>query len=195
MSQLLVPIVRGNLLSTKVKWAVDGYDAFFSSKQAIKENAEIRFLIRSHFGYVSKIIDLGCGTGLGQDLIPYGIEYIGVDVDADMVEHCRACRPGRFFRLDALAAIDSFEGPKMALFSLTDFSYRAIFKFSQEKKALAIAYDRPYLEGSASAFLKKKYCFTWKYGVKTIVTKILLRMAGFKLSNFLGEPYYFVAAK
>lgn len=180
---------------TNVSWSADSYDAFYSTAQAKKENAEIKRLLNLYFSDIDSVVDLGCGTGFGQDMIPSHIKYHGIDVDEKMVAHCIKHRKGRFTKADARDAVSFYSDPKMALFSLTDFPVKTIFQFAREKKAFAVAYNRPYLKDSASAWHKKRLHFFSQYGTKTILAKCLLMAAGFNVFKLLDEPYYFVAVK
>lgn len=76
------------------------YDACFQRTSDLVENEIVRRLLMEHVG--SSVLDLGCGTGMFLDLIPFaGIEYVGFDVSRGMIAQARYKHPGhQFFVVD-----------------------------------------------------------------------------------------------
>ena len=90
------------------RWEGGDYQARFDALAAegVDVHGEVRFLLA--FSPTS-VLDAGCGTGrVAIELDRRGIEAMGVDVDASMLETARARAPGlRFEQVDlASAAFD-----------------------------------------------------------------------------------------
>ncbi|GFE15053.1 methyltransferase [Streptomyces glebosus] len=87
----------------------DRYDEAFPYKKGQLAAAE--WLIRSLAGG-SRVLDLGCGTGLptARQLVDAGFEVVGVDLSRRMVELAREYVPGAAFRRLDIADLGP-EGP------------------------------------------------------------------------------------
>ena len=76
-----------------------GYDGLYVDRWSQREDAWVREQLRGFHGHV---LDVGCGTGLGRELLPAGVRYTGVDVSAGMLRVARERHPGeRFIQADA----------------------------------------------------------------------------------------------
>jgi predicted TPR repeat methyltransferase len=84
----------------------DRYDEAFPYKKGQLAAAE--WLIRSLAGG-SRVLDLGCGTGLptARQLVDAGFEVVGIDLSRRMVELAREYVPHDLRRFDAVAAFFS----------------------------------------------------------------------------------------
>ena len=59
-----------------------------------------------------RVLDAGCGTGrVAVELARRGVDVVGVDLDADMLEAARAKAPGLDWRLADLATLDLADQP------------------------------------------------------------------------------------
>jgi len=66
-----------------------------------------------------KVLDAGCGLGIILDYLPPGVEYIGVDVDPNIVASLKDERAGlKFYCMDIQKELPEWEGPFDAIISL-----------------------------------------------------------------------------
>lgn len=98
----------------------DGYRAFEDVFRGSEER--IRTLLEPYlglFGGAAPVVDLGCGRGELLDLLrDRGVEAVGVDADAAMVERCRAKGHERVELGDAVAFAEGLdEGSAGVVFS------------------------------------------------------------------------------
>jgi len=84
----------------------DEYDATYDRRAAAGQDVhgEADFVARFK---PASVLDAGCGTGrVGRELARRGIEVMGVDIDADMLDTARRKAPDVDWRLADLAAVD-----------------------------------------------------------------------------------------
>jgi SAM-dependent methyltransferase len=151
-------------------------------------------MLKLYFPFARQWVDLGCGTGLGKTLIPGG-EYVGADIDSSMVRACKAKNPGTKFICCDAGNVMSVPGVKLALFSADDFPYGTMVKLAMQEKAFVVIYNKPWLSGSASFWAGKRARYMLRYGVRSILLKIALKMGGYIMFPLLGQPYYIVGVK
>lgn len=105
------------------------YDSLYGDVYSALENATVSRLLRRHFQSVSRVLDVGCGTGLGRDLLPSGIDYAGCDPAPNMLRLARCKNPDALF-VEASAerlpfGDGEFDGG-IALFSVWSFVEPAV---------------------------------------------------------------------
>lgn len=84
----------------------DDYDATYKHKAAAGENVHGEADFVQSFGPKS-VLDAGCGTGrVGIELARRGIEVVGVDIDANMLNTARQNAPHLEWHLDDLTTVD-----------------------------------------------------------------------------------------
>lgn len=79
----------------------DKYDSLFTDKDSLKENKEVMNMIKPYLSG-SKILDLGCGTGLLLDYLKKDIKpenYLGVDPSSKMLKKFLEKHPDYFVAL------------------------------------------------------------------------------------------------
>jgi SAM-dependent methyltransferase len=84
----------------------DDYDATYDRRAAAGQDVhgEANFVERFK---PASVLDAGCGTGrVGRELARRGIEVVGVDIDADMLDTARRKAPDVDWRLADLASVD-----------------------------------------------------------------------------------------
>ncbi len=84
----------------------DAYDATYERRAAAGEDVhgEANFVQRFEPG---SVLDAGCGTGrVGRELARRGIDVVGVDIDADMLDTARRKAPEVDWRLADLGTVD-----------------------------------------------------------------------------------------
>ena len=95
----------------------DDYDATYERRAAAGEDVhgEADFVERFE---PTSVLDAGCGTGrVGRELARRGIDVVGIDLDAEMLDTARRKAPDIEWRLADLAAVDlgrSFDVAVMA---------------------------------------------------------------------------------
>ncbi len=88
----------------KTAWAGGGYVADYANRRLLP--VEVLLLARYREALSGRVIEMGCGAGrvLGY-LVGLGGEVHGIDISADMVEHCRAAYPAADVRVGDLSDI------------------------------------------------------------------------------------------
>ena len=84
----------------------DDYDATYERRAAAGQDVhgEADFVARFK---PASVLDAGCGTGrVGRELARRGMDVVGVDIDADMLDTARRKAPGVEWRLADLATVD-----------------------------------------------------------------------------------------
>ncbi len=84
----------------------DDYDATYERRAAAGEDVHGEADFVQRFKPAS-VLDAGCGTGrVGRELARRGMDVVGVDIDADMLETARRKGPDVDWRLADLATVD-----------------------------------------------------------------------------------------
>jgi SAM-dependent methyltransferase len=84
----------------------DTYDATYDRRAAAGENVHGEADFVERFAPAS-VLDAGCGTGrVGRELARRGIDVVGVDLDANMLETARRKAPGVEWLLADLVSVD-----------------------------------------------------------------------------------------
>ena len=65
----------------------DTYDAGYADRLSLAQNADLRRMLLRHVYPGTRVLDLGCGTGLVADLLAdIPLSYVGVDLSARMLD-------------------------------------------------------------------------------------------------------------
>lgn len=84
----------------------EAYDATYERRAAAGENVHGEADFVERFAPAS-VLDAGCGTGrVGRELARRGIDVVGVDIDAEMLETARRKSPAVDWRLADLATVE-----------------------------------------------------------------------------------------
>ena len=84
----------------------DAYDSAYERRAAAGENVHGEADFVERFNPAS-VLDAGCGTGrVGRELALRGIDVVGADIDAEMLDTARKKAPGVSWRLADLANVD-----------------------------------------------------------------------------------------
>jgi SAM-dependent methyltransferase len=84
----------------------DAYDSTYERRAAAGENVHGEADFAQTFAPIS-VLDAGCGTGrVGCELARRGIEVVGVDIDAEMLETAKRKAPDVEWRIADLATVD-----------------------------------------------------------------------------------------
>lgn len=100
------------------------YDAYYQDGYSTRENETVKRLIRRHLKESWHTLDIGCGTGLGKDLLPPHRRYTGIDPAADMIRLARAKYPRTVFHeagAEAMPFVNCHFDGAMALFAVWSF--------------------------------------------------------------------------
>jgi len=183
----------------KIKLPPQIYHNWFTNTglQAKKENEILGHILGKFEG---KTLDVGCGTGFGYTLLD--TDYMGIDTDEDRIRFCRNSYPnGKFLTTSAYDYVKNRTKGKIkyiiALFSLNymkpSIVSQLLRKQAENKKFLAIHYNKPHKMGSNSTYLGKKEYFNKKH--KSNKRRLLenLDRLGFTTIKFMGEDYYFLS--
>ena len=84
----------------------DAYDSTYDQRAAAGQNVhgEADFVMRFE---PKSVLDAGCGTGrVGRELARRGLDVVGVDIDAEMLDTARRKAPDVDWRLADLATVD-----------------------------------------------------------------------------------------
>lgn len=84
----------------------DVYDATYDRRAAAGEDVhgEATFVMRSA---PASVLDAGCGTGrVGRELARRGVEVVGIDIDAEMLDTARRKAPDVDWKLANLSTVD-----------------------------------------------------------------------------------------
>ena len=84
------------------------YDQTYGTVRDAAENEAVAQKFREAFPAPASVLDLGCGTGLGRQLMGCE-EYLGLDLSGEMLARARVAYPGDMFRQEA---IENFEADK-----------------------------------------------------------------------------------
>ena len=89
-------------VATAYDGLASGYDDFHVDAKSRAENDWVRDRLAARIGPSTRLVDLGCGTGLLLDLLPVAPDrYLGIDISEGMLERARAKHPDhRFVRGD-----------------------------------------------------------------------------------------------
>ena len=81
----------------------EGYDDFHVDTKSLAENGFVARHLASRISARTRVLDLGCGTGLLLDLLPIAPDcYVGIDVSRRMLDTARGKHPNhRFVLADA----------------------------------------------------------------------------------------------
>lgn len=181
-------------LSRASKYIAAKYDKFYSNSQAEKENVEIKRLFNSEFDGGKEWLDVGCGTGFGYTIMPAKSRYIGVDIDSDMIYACNSKHKGMF--VCGSAEQQDFNGNILSIFSVNYFSDDSIKRMAlQSQSAFVVFYNKPYMNGSASAYCGKELEYRLQHAAKSKTILSALTANKFMVFGLLNEPFYYVGVK
>lgn len=180
-----------------MNYCADEYDSLYVSPQALKENAEIQRAFGFFALQATTWVDLGCGTGLGASFCPSFLNYVGVDIDKEMVARCQEKYPTRrFVQGEAVRFVDPAHGI-LSLFAVNYFPWQAILDIAfHPGPVFVVGYSKPFLQGSASVYAHEKELYKREVGAaKPFLIRALFRVSGFNLWALCGEPFYYIATK
>lgn len=164
----------------------------------MRENEEIKRIINSNIDNDIDLVitDVGCGTGLGSDLIDNRHQYVGIDRSVKSIEYCkRHNKKGIFINSNAEEAIEYVDSINpIFLFSMDYLSTKTIQKFIEktDKLFIAIHYNEPYLS-QTSIYSGKKWLYRLLHPKrKTNATRALFERFNATTFKLLDEDYYYV---
>lgn len=174
------------------------YEQQYDNLLCQRENEEIARIINSNIDNDITIVDVGCGTGLGSQLIENPLRYLGIDENESLIRYCHKHRQGFFYWMDAESFVEGFKKLNpIFIFSLDYLNIRVIKKYLEktDRIFIAIHYNKPY-KSLTSVYSGRKLLFNiihpfWKR--KRI--RAILEAYGASTTKLLGEDAYFVSIK
>lgn len=70
------------------------YDGAYTGPLYEREDRIVARHLKSLIAEGSRVLDIGCGTGKGYELLPKPISYVGVDISVKMLEEAKRKHPG-----------------------------------------------------------------------------------------------------
>ena len=186
----------------------NAYDGMYANNpQAERENDAFYLAACDLLDFSRPILDLGCGTGLVADLLEHKMQshYVGVDNSEDMIQHCRKkySNPNYLFYHDSAEEFidnmpDKLSSANCVSIYALDHMDPLIVKQIVKKltgPCLFIIFNNPWKEGSASAWAGREGQFKEECEQRSKKVYLELFKHGFRITNFLQQPYYFIATR
>ncbi|WP_335986129.1 class I SAM-dependent methyltransferase [Glycomyces sp. MUSA5-2] len=73
------------------------YNSAYQGEEFRREDRLVRRALRRFVPHGARVLDVGCGTGKGVELLPESVNYVGLDLSGPMLDVARAAFPGRSF--------------------------------------------------------------------------------------------------
>lgn len=126
------------------------YNDKFSNDIANRENEEIRRILKQHIPNETTVHDIGCGAGLGRELLGTDFKgnYYGIDSIIESVVHCRLNYEGIFLCEEAETFIKNEESVNpIFIFSADYMSTETLEAYIQktDEVFIAVHYNEPFL--------------------------------------------------
>src|SRR5690625_1415965 len=174
------------------------YEEQYNNEICERENEEIKRIINSNIDSDINLLitDIGCGTGLGSDLLDERHQYVGVDRSQKSIEYCRKHKKrGTFIKANAENIVKEVKKINpIFIFSIDYLSVKTISEFIKktDKIFIAVHYNKPYLS-QTSVYSGR----SWLYRLihpkrKRNAMYALFERHNAKTFKLLDEDYYYV---
>ncbi len=175
----------------------ENYDEGYNNVCSHREDARVRQFLADNLVAGLPVLDLGCGTGFGYEILGQPADYRGVDINAGYVEIARSKFQADFNVGSAEEVVRSSKklGNVIALWSLNYMEPSIIYDIHQRSEGVFVAVhlNKPYIETSASHWYRGlKELFEAKHSVRQEEIAGIFTQLRAKTYKLLDEPYYYV---
>lgn len=173
------------------------YNGKFSNEIAERENKEIQRILAKHIRPDSIVHDIGCGTGLGRELLgdTFTGDYYGIDNIIESVVHCRVNLKGIFLHETAEKFIEHEKVVNpLFIFSADYMDIETLEAYIQktDEVFIAVHYNEPYLS-QTSYYQDQEETFHELHPPHMQLEKLsLFERYGGDTRRLLDEDYYYV---
>lgn len=171
------------------------YNNQYDNDVCNRENEEMRKVLRSLVSNDLDITDIGCGTGLGRELLNGHRKYLGIDNEPKVIEFCKEHREGGYKLADANKYIDTVDKINpIFLFSMDYLKEEAIRKYinKTDRLLISIHYNKPYLSPTSVYSGRKWLSRIILPEAKKEEILELFQEEGATTYKLLDEEYYYV---
>lgn len=175
----------------------ESYNNKFNNNVANRENEEIRRILKQHIPNNATVHDIGCGTGLGRELLgtDFKGDYYGIDSILESIVHCRLNHKGIFLHEEAEIFIENKQSINpIFIFSADYMSTETLEAYIQktDEVFIAVHYNEPFLS-ETSYYSGQEATFHELHPPEIQRDKLsLFERYGGETFRLLDEDYYYV---
>lgn len=184
---------------------------YAGSAQVKKEDDEFVRVAVELLDMDDDVVDLGCGTGLGFQLLhdKFRGNYFGVDLSGEMIKECRtryAKEPRAYFgQSDCYKYMDELSYWRgrvvhrscISLYALDLMNPKIVRLISNafDGACVFLVFNEPWMPGSASLWAGAKEEYDKQARANSEEVRRQLREHGFTLTRFCDQDYYYLVTR